>query len=482
MFQNLLPTDRRITAPLDLEERTRIAARSQVLGRPQSARELQPALSAQPQWMARWADRYLVFLAVVLIGYALGGRGFAYFGIPPLYIGEVALVAGVGAVMLARGWTRLFQSPAILALTPFVLLGICRTLIDLPDHGIDAIRDSAVYYYAAFALIVGGMIVSEPRRLMTILQFYRRFGLIFLVGIPIVALIYRGLHESLPRWPWSDTPIIQEKEGDVMVHLAGILAFWNAGLAGEIAWGWATLLAINAAALGQVDRAGLLSFGTSLGAGFAYRPKGKIGWYLVGGMVAAVLVLAITNVHIEIPGGKGRELSFEQIKLNLTSIAGDSGLDGMDSTKEWRMSWWKDIINDNLTGRHRWTGRGFGVNLADEYGYQVQDDHSLRSPHNAHMTVLARLGAPGLALWAVLQLTWIVCVARAYWESRRAGDVRWQGVFFFLAVFWLAFLINASFDVFLEGPMGAIWFWSVFGVGGAAVWVHKRRPEVMYQN
>jgi hypothetical protein len=25
--------------------------------------------------------------------------------------------------------------------------------------------------------------------------------------------------------------------------------------------------------------------------------------------------------------------------------------------------------------------------------------------------------------------------------------------------------VNASFDVFLEGPQGDIWFWSLFGVG-----------------
>jgi hypothetical protein len=476
MHDHAIPTPRRLAAPPELTERSRAAPRAGVL-------DLAPSNQrARPAWMARWADRYLLFLVLVLVGYALGGRGFAYFGLPPLFIGEVALLLGVGALLLAQGWTRIFQTPALLALTPFLLLGICRTMVDLPDYHIDAVRDAAIYYYAAFAMIVGGLIVSEPRRLMTILQLYRRFVPIFLIGIPIVALVYRGLHDSLPRWPWTDGPIIQEKEGDVMVQLAGILAFWNAGLAGEIALGWAALLAVNAAVLGQVDRAGLLSFGSSIGLGFFHRPKGKLGWYLIGGVVAAVLVLAVTNVHIEIPGGKGRELSFDQVKLNLTSITGDAGLEGMDSTKEWRTSWWTDIINDNLTGRHRWTGRGFGINLADEYGYQVQSDHSLRSPHNAHMTVLARMGAPGLALWAALQITWIFCVGRAYWKSRRANGARWRGVFFFLGAFWLAFLINASFDVYLEGPMGGIWFWSVFGVGAAATWVYERRPEVMYQN
>jgi hypothetical protein len=34
--------------------------------------------------------------------------------------------------------------------------------------------------------------------------------------------------------------------------------------------------------------------------------------------------------------------------------------------------------------------------------------------------------------------------------------------------YWLAALVNASFDVYLEGPQGGIWFWSVIGLGIAA--------------
>ena len=35
-------------------------------------------------------DRYLALLAIVLLGYALMGKGFAYLGFPPLYVGEIA--------------------------------------------------------------------------------------------------------------------------------------------------------------------------------------------------------------------------------------------------------------------------------------------------------------------------------------------------------------------------------------------------------
>src|ERR1700754_4453004 len=47
-------------------------------------------------------DRYLAFLAIVLLGYALMGKGFAYLGFPPLYMGEIAFLTGI-VVFLRTG-------------------------------------------------------------------------------------------------------------------------------------------------------------------------------------------------------------------------------------------------------------------------------------------------------------------------------------------------------------------------------------------
>jgi hypothetical protein len=49
----------------------------------------------------------------------------------------------------------------------------------------------------------------------------------------------------------------------------------------------------------------------------------------------------------------------------------------------------------------------------------------------------------------------------------------------FLLAYWLAFMANASFDVFIEGPMGGIWFWTIFGTGLAALWIQKHFPEAL---
>jgi hypothetical protein len=34
--------------------------------------------------------------------------------------------------------------------------------------------------------------------------------------------------------------------------------------------------------------------------------------------------------------------------------------------------------------------------------------------------------------------------------------------------------------VVIEGPMGGIWFWSIMGIGLAALYIQRERPEVLY--
>jgi hypothetical protein len=34
-----------------------------------------------------------------------------------------------------------------------------------------------------------------------------------------------------------------------------------------------------------------------------------------------------------------------------------------------------------------------------------------------------------------------------------------------LFAYWVAMLVDTSFDPYLEGPQGGIWFWVIFGLG-----------------
>src|SRR5207244_1690427 len=66
---------------------------------------------------------YIRLLCCTLAGYALLGKGFAYVGIAPLFIGEIAL--GLGLCVVLRSGCRL----AMLATVPSLLLATLFTLV-----------------------------------------------------------------------------------------------------------------------------------------------------------------------------------------------------------------------------------------------------------------------------------------------------------------------------------------------------------------
>jgi hypothetical protein len=40
-------------------------------------------------------------------------------------------------------------------------------------------------------------------------------------------------------------------------------------------------------------------------------------------------------------------------------------------------------------------------------------------------------------------------------------------------------MANTGFDVFIEGPMGGIWLWCLYGAGIGCMWVYKRHPDLL---
>ena len=420
-------------------------------------------------------DGFVTMLAVVLLGYALCGRGFAYVGAPPLFIGEITLGCGLVAFSTCRRWRAVLGNWRLWPLLALCAWGLVRTLPFVSADPVNAIRDGVVWGYGTFAVVMAAVVVDRPAVLVRVVRLYRRFVRLFAIGIPVAFVLYHFAEKSIPKWPWAGTVgVVQVKEGDALVHLGGCVAFLIAALGGPVSWAWVAVLTLDAGAMGVIDRAGMVAFGAVFTLSVVFRPRSRVIRQAVLTVVVTAVLLWATNLSIPVPGGKGRVISFDQQIVNLTSTFTDSGNDGLDSNKEWRLNWWKEIRRYTFHGPYFWKGKGFGINLADDDGYQVLADHSLRNPHSVHMTMLARGGVPMLALWAAVQLTFAATVATEMFRARRARQPMWEGLFFFLGVYWLAFLINGSFDVFLEGPMGGIWFWSVYGTGIGASLVHRR--------
>ena len=80
------------------------------------------------------------------------------------------------------------------------------------------------------------------------------------------------------------------------------------------------------------------------------------------------------------------------------------------------------------------------------------------------MTILARAGVPGLILWALLLVSWLGLIVKAMLTARRRRQRHWADLFLFIACYFAAMLITASFDVALKKPMLGIWFWCLFAL------------------
>jgi hypothetical protein len=162
-----------------------------------------------------------------------------------------------------------------------------------------------------------------------------------------------------------------------------------------------------------------------------------------------------------------------QLVDNVASIFGRGG-DQTEGTKEWREKWWNIIVDNTVRGRYFWTGRGFGVNLGFEDGFgNPHNERPLRSPHNGHITILARAGIPGVALWGVFLAAWFGALLHTMLLARRRGQAEWAGLLLFIACYAASCVINATFDVALEAPMQGIWFWCLIGSGIGATMIYR---------
>lgn len=426
---------------------------------------------------------YLAFIAVLLIGYAFFDKGFAYIGYAPVYIGELALVAGIFVFFAGGGSFTVFRSPITWAILAFALWGALNTFPYLGVYGVFALRDGVVWAYATFALTVAAALLRTGLIERT-LAWYGRWLPLFLIWAPIAFLLSIHYRDALPLIPGSQLPVLTLKPGDIAVHLAGAAAFLILGLHRWFPrrpgawlwlreWGWWLFWSLGFIAVGARSRAALLAMLAAVGVVMALRPSGRLYRLLLAGIVIFALSIII---DVNIPLGNGRVMSPQQIFLNMESVFFKTQKLELFGTTEWRLEWWRTILDYTVFGDYFWTGKGYGINLADSDGFQVvQEGSLLRSPHNSHLTFLARSGIPGLALWFFLQVTIFFSLLRAYFRSRRAGRTLLANVILWVLAYWTAFIVNMGFDVYLEGPQGGIWFWSLIGFAIALIESEKRK-------
>ena len=413
---------------------------------------------------------FVRMLPIVLAGYALFDRAFAWFHLPglPLFPGEVMVALAVlviaGATSTVLGGAR-SRIPSTLLLV-FILWGVLRTVPHLATHQLDAVRDAALWYYAVFAFVVAGVVVAMPQVLKQWVGSYRRL-LPWLLGWSFIAL---QLDRRIGGPYVPDTPIISlfsHKSGNVAVHAALALAFlWLVpieGMTRRIRVLLTAAVSVLVAVSGTQSRSGMIAAGVAIAVAWLMSWNRR---QMVAVMVApVVLVLALAwAINFQVPAHP-RPISVTQLVKNVGSLTG-GGSSELSDTAQWRDELWTSLLKETRESNKLVTGWGFGPNLAAQMGFEGQKPEApLRSPHNTHLDVLARMGVIGLGVWISLWVAWFATVLRSRHRMQAKRDRFSRGLMSFAIVGVVAILVNGYFDPTLESAQVALWLWSLFGLG-----------------
>jgi hypothetical protein len=396
-----------------------------------------------------YLDAYILVLAL----YVFFNKGIAYS-----YAAEVLLAFGVLMLVFNFKKIEIPLDKKTLFLLFFLLLGIAYIFRGLGKYGLlDLVRDSFMFNYALFVFILIFLRKEIPYLLKGIYKIYAWFPLVATVSFLILTYVPRADEVKI----FGSISIFHYKYGDMAVHLFIATLFLLNGkikLAPKFFVANAILIAYLLLIASSYSRAGMVCFVIALLLFFFYSTNQQMKLALLAYLryLPIVLIIALpiylsTSVKENF---QGRKVGLSQLSDNITSIISTEKGSTQSNNNVWRLVWWGKIIDYTFGGEYFLQGKGLGMSLAVDDEIEMDEENDLRSPHNFHLNILARFGVPIFCLW----LYWLFLHVRLFKKKALSPDS------LMLLSILLIFLLNASFDVFLEGPMGAFPFWTMLGL------------------
>lgn len=424
-------------------------------------------------------------IACLICGYWGFGKSFAYLGVGGVFVGEIGLMALLailvvsGSCSIPRRWSVFALSCLLLLLALQIVLSQDARLFGWFSVG----KDVAFVFYCGYAFVTHAVLSEHAASSGLSRYLLRRVAPtlvpVVLLGLTISAAAYVLFPDSLPTHAGTDVAWLYFKPTDASVPLAAIMLL---SMLRYIRAGWGLWSGLLLAVCAARSRSAMLTVAVI----FALSMRNKRAILITCSLVLLGLAtLAATDARVEMGY---REISFQQYAMNFFSVFNpESAVDAadFDPTSEWRLAWWRAILDESWSADRLVTGRGWGANLADEFGFQTAGAHTLnrlRNPHNVWLGVLARGG--WLAAGAVV-LTFLL-IAWELWQDRiRARSVEDRNLYGIILACFVIAMIHASTDVYLESPQNAIPLWTLIGVGWAirqspccarGYWVAPPRP------
>jgi hypothetical protein len=384
--------------------------------------------------------------------YVFLNKGVAY-----TYLVEALWLFGILLLFINRKKVELVWNKTTKLILFFIIISFIYILRGFTRYDIiDLVRDSFIFQYGWFVFIL--FLFKKKLDIIweTLFFIYKWF--------PFVALLNFILQYFVPFFetvtPFGGIPILLYKNGDMGVQLliSTLLLLYSFE---KKSLKWRVLLslviALDFLILASYSRSGIVAFLASMLC-FIYFNKDIQLQARVRLLIKylPIILLVVTPIYINIKVAEnfqGRAVGLEQIKNNFSSIVGGTTDATSENNVVWRLVWWAKIIDYSLSSPNFFIGKGLGMNLATDDDIITLDD-SLRSPHNFHLNIMSRFGVLLFIIW----LYFLIQLLKPLFKKQL------QGKRLLIGCILLAFLLNASFDVFLEGPMGAFPFWTWLGL------------------
>ena len=393
-----------------------------------------------------------IFISTLAL-YIYLGKGIAYG-----YFAELLLLIGILLLIKKRRSVNLMKSNTSYILYFLLFINLFYLARGIVHFGImDTIRDSFILNYIYFVFILLLFQANIEEVLKSIFKIYKYYPVV------LFSMYILSLNDFIGNISiFGDVHLLFFKFGDIGVHLfvAFILQITNLNRYKK-PFDLINYLCIFIlfSVASSYSRSGMLSFIIAFLVFYYFlndkAVKDQLRSFVKYVPIVFVISLLFLSKFKVADNFQGRTVGVEQVALNFTSIFSTSEEGGLNDNKIWRLLWWGQIIDYTFNGPFFVAGKGLGISLADDDQILTTDlEGDLRSPHNFSLSVLARYGVFIFTIW----LYWIIL------QLKRIKTINLSKLQLVIICIQIAFLFNANFDVFLEGPMGAFPFWVFVGI------------------
>jgi hypothetical protein len=401
----------------------------------------------------------------LLVGYLCGKRSFAHLGVPPLFIGEIALAAFVllkPRVVLGAWAASLLRSSPLnglaLALLVFVAYGIWQVARGVlgGSEVIYTLKFFIFNYYTIY-LFLGIWVAlqapdSLPRLVRVIAWVNAVYGLLFIVALRHVPIY-------MPGYGGSEVPLFVGPGGGA-VAILGLLCFER-----DLRAVWVILVVVLNIVVTVAWQVRSEWLGLGLGLFVWGILTGRLRRVVAIGMAGLAAFGMLELADIKLVGRTGSSVSLADtlgrfiapINLELAQQISPTAARHV-GTAEWRELWWEQIwLSVHSSPMLEAFGHGYGYDLfslAPEAVRGGQEDWEVRTPHSVFYFALGYTGWIGVVLFSLLQLA----IFRLLWRSYRANGQP-AGI-----VFWVMGMAMSFFEASFDTPFKAIPFYLLMGM------------------